>query len=47
VVLETSARHDGRWNDSPALWRAMLDAALSGFPQQPAGLREVNIDIPR
>jgi hypothetical protein len=47
VMLETSARHDGRWNDSPALWRAMLDAALNGFPQQPAGVRQVDIDIPR
>lgn len=47
AVYETSAAHDGRWNTSPALWRAMLDAALSDFPLPPQGTRQVNIDIPR
>lgn len=47
VVYETSAAHDGRWRDSPALWRAMLEAALTGFPAPQAGVQQVNIDIPR
>jgi hypothetical protein len=47
VVYESTAAHDGRWNDSPALWQAMVDAALNGFPHPPAAVRQVNIDIPR
>lgn len=47
VVYETSARHDGRWNSSPELWSAMLDAALKDFPSPPAGARQVDIDVPR
>jgi len=47
VVYETRARHDGRWSSSPALWRAMLDAALRDFPQPPSGVRRVDIDVPR
>lgn len=47
VVYETSARHDGRWNDSPELWSAMLDAALRDFPLPPQGVRQVNIEVPR
>jgi hypothetical protein len=47
VAYETRAAHDGRWHDSPAVWRAMIDAALQGFPESPAGQRTVNIDIPR
>lgn len=47
VVYETRAAHDGRWNSSPALWTAMLDAALQGFPAPPGGVRQVNIEIPR
>ena len=47
VVYETHAAHDGRWNSSPELWGAMLDAALQGFPTPPAGARQVNIDLPR
>ncbi|WP_332742090.1 hypothetical protein [Hydrogenophaga sp.] len=47
VVYETRAAHDGRWNSSNALWLAMLDAALRGFPTPPEGLRQVNIEVPR
>ena len=47
VVYETTAAHDGRWNDTPALWQAMLDAALTQFPKPPEGPRQVDIDIPR
>ena len=47
VVYETHAAHDGRWNSSPELWGAMLDAALQDFPAPPTGVRQVNIDLPR
>ncbi len=47
VVYETRAAHDGRWNSSNPLWTAMLDAALRDFPTPPAGLRQVNIEVPR
>jgi hypothetical protein len=47
VVYETRAAHDGRWNSSPALWSAMLGASLQGFPTPPAGMRQVNIEVPR
>ena len=47
VVYETRAAHDGRWNSSNPLWTAMLDAALRDFPTPPAGLRLVNIEVPR
>ena len=47
VVYETHAVHDGIWNDSPAVFAAMLDAALTGFPVPPVGPRRVNIEIPR
>jgi hypothetical protein len=47
VVYETRAAHDGRWNSTPALWTAMLDAALQGFPAPPTGVRQVNIEVPR
>lgn len=47
VVYETRAAHDGRWNSTPALWAAMLDAALQGFPTPPPGVRQVDIDIQR
>jgi Domain of unknown function (DUF4136) len=47
VVFETRAINDGPWNDTLALLPAMLDAALLGFPQPPAGTRRVNVEIPR
>jgi len=47
VVYETHAAHDSRWNDSPDLWRAMISAALRDFPAPPAGVRAVNVDVPR
>jgi len=47
VVYETRASHDGPWSDGNAIWPAMLDAALQGFPQPPAGERRVSIEIPR
>lgn len=47
VVYETRARHSGVWSDARALLPAMLDAALSGFPNPPSGPRRVNVQIPR
>jgi hypothetical protein len=47
VVFETRATHDGPWADSAAILPAMLDAALQGFPNPPAGPRQVDIDIAR
>lgn len=47
VAYETSAAHDGRWNSTPALWRAMVSAALEGFPAPPKGQRQINLDVPR
>ncbi|MEZ5644711.1 MAG: hypothetical protein R3E94_07860 [Burkholderiaceae bacterium] len=46
VVYETRARHDGRWNSTPALWKAMLRAAMQGFPLPPDGPRRIDVDIP-
>ncbi|MEW6694420.1 hypothetical protein Tther_00177 [Tepidimonas thermarum] len=47
VVYEASATQDGPWSDSPALWRALLQAALDGFPTPPPGPRRVVIEQPR
>lgn len=47
VVYETSAAHDGRWNGTPELWKAMIRAALADFPAPPKGVRQINIDLPR
>ena len=47
VVYETRARHSGVWSDARALLPAMIDAALSGFPNPPQGPRRVNVQIPR
>ncbi|WP_296491817.1 DUF4136 domain-containing protein [Rhodoferax sp.] len=47
VVFESHASHDGIWSDSETVLAAMLDAALQGFPTPPAGVRRVNIEIPR
>jgi len=47
VVFESRAVHEGPWSDSDAILPAMLDAALQGFPNPPAGERRVNIEVPR
>jgi len=47
VVFESRALHEGVWNDGFAVLPAMLDAALLGFPQPPAGSRRINVEIPR
>jgi hypothetical protein len=47
VVFESRANHDGRWNDDQNVLPAMFQAALQGFPNSPAGLRRVVVEIPR
>lgn len=47
VVYETSAIHDGPWNDSDNILRALFAAALKDFPNPPAGTRRVKVEIPR
>ena len=47
VAYETHAVHEGRWSDHPAIFGAMFEAALSGFPVPPQGPRRVNIEITR
>lgn len=47
VVFETRAVNDGPSGDFVAVLPAMLDSALLGFPQPPAGTRRVNVEIPR
>jgi len=45
VVFETRALSDSMQNDLPALLPAMLEAALRGFPQPPAGTRRIPVDL--
>lgn len=47
VAYEAKAAHDGRWNSTPAIWRAMLDAALTDFPHPSRTQQRVDIDVPR
>lgn len=47
MVFETRALHDGPGGDAFAVLPAMLDSALLGFPQPPAGTRRINVEIPR
>lgn len=47
VVYETSAQHEGPWNDRYNILRAVLAAALKDFPHPPAGSRRVKVEIPR
>jgi hypothetical protein len=47
VVYETSASHEGPWNDRYNILRALLAAALKGFPHPPAGTHRVKVEIPR
>ena len=47
MVFETRALNTGPWNDALGILPAMLDSALLGFPQPPAGMRRINVDIAR
>lgn len=45
VVFETRALSDGQQDDTHLVLPAMLDAALSGFPQPPTGPRRIKSPI--
>lgn len=45
IVFETRALSDSVRDDLPLALPAMLDAALRGFPQPPAGTRRILIDV--
>ncbi|CAN5429461.1 hypothetical protein BH10PSE16_BH10PSE16_12540 [soil metagenome] len=47
IVFETRALNDGVQNETLAVLAAMLDAALQGFPQPPAGPRRITAQISR
>ena len=46
VVFETRALSDGVQGETLSVLSAMLDAALSGFPQPPPGPRRFTVQIP-
>jgi hypothetical protein len=45
AVFETHGVNDGPWVDDRAVFGAMFQAALQGFPNPPSGLRRVNIQV--
>ena len=45
VVYETRAVNDGPWGDGSTMLPAILDSALLGFPQPPAGTRRINVEL--
>jgi hypothetical protein len=45
VVYETRAVNDGPWFDNASVLPAMFQAALQGFPNPPAGVRQVDIQV--
>jgi hypothetical protein len=47
VVYETNATNAGPWSDSAAVFPAMFDAAMQGFPAPPPGPRRVDIQMGR
>jgi predicted small secreted protein len=47
IVYETHAAHDSLYPADTQVLTVMLDSALYGFPQAPAGIRRVNVEIPK
>lgn len=45
IVYETSAVYEDVWTDDPAIFGLLFDAALTGFPQPPAGPRQVRTTV--
>ncbi|HSI55898.1 MAG TPA: DUF4136 domain-containing protein [Ramlibacter sp.] len=45
VVFESQATSDGPWSSNGAVFPAMFEAALQGFPNPPPGPRVVNIQV--
>ncbi|MDM0115087.1 DUF4136 domain-containing protein [Variovorax sp. J22R133] len=46
IVYETRAYNDGPYNLSGPVFAVMFQAAMQGFPNPPAGVRRVDIQIP-
>lgn len=46
VVYETSASNDSLWADDNNILPILFEAAVSGFPTPPNGVRRVNIELP-
>lgn len=47
VVYQTKATHEGPWSDHPNILRAMVGAALQGFPNPNPANRRVDTALPR
>jgi predicted small secreted protein len=47
VAFETHVLSDGVQGETRAVFSAMLDAALRGFPQPPPGPHRISVQIPR
>jgi len=47
VVYQTKAMHEGPWTDHQNIWRAMISAALQGFPNPSVLNRRVDTTIAR
>ena len=45
VVYETTARHESPWSDASQILPMMVRAALDGFPQPPAPVRRVRMEL--
>lgn len=45
ILYETSATYEDVWVDDPAIFGILFDAALTGFPNPPAGPRQVRTTI--
>jgi hypothetical protein len=45
VVFESHGVNDGPWVDDQAVFGAMFQAAMQGFPTPPPGLRRINIQV--
>ena len=46
IVYETSASYEEVWSNDALIFGVLFDAALTGFPQPPAGARQIRTEIP-
>ena len=46
IVYETSASYEEVWSNDALIFGVLFDAALTGFPQPPAGARQIRSEIP-
>ncbi|MBN9366673.1 MAG: DUF4136 domain-containing protein [Comamonadaceae bacterium] len=46
IVYETSASYEEVWSNDALIFGVLFDAALTGFPQPPAGGRQIRTEIP-